>query len=233
MLEFITLNTIVTDLLLVIRGSKLAQSEPISKRQLEAWVHQYRALLLKRDLDKDKMPNPDYIQEIVGLKLTPVDEIEGIVGVTSDRYILRSDFQLPKTIDLNFKPGITYVGTADGHEIQFISEGRSKWQQYRKYTGKNPVAFLRNEYLYVIPGDIGIRWVDIRGIFEVPTEVNNFVNPTTIQGVAGMNDAYPIPINMIPILKELILKNELGIEIQTPSDIKNDSASQVSPNVIK
>lgn len=233
MIEFVSLSTIVNDLLSIIRGAKVTQSEPISKRQLESWVHQYRALLLKRDLDKGKTPNPDYIQEIVGLKLSSVDEVEGLTGVARGLYILRSDLQLPKTIDLNFKPGIIHVGTTDGHEIPLISEGRSKWQQYRKYTGTNPVAFLRNEYLYIVPGNAGITWVDVRGIFEVPTEVGNFVNPTTTQGTAGMNDPYPIPINVIPVLKELILKNELGVQIQVPSDTKNDSSPDVSQNIAK
>jgi hypothetical protein len=177
------------------------------------------------------MPNPDYIQEITGLELNSVDEVEGITGVSLGEHILRTDLILPKTIDLNFRPGIFYVGTADGHEIQFIPEGRSKWQQYRKYTGNDPVAFLRNQYLYVIPGDSTVTWVKIRGIFEVPTEVGNFVNPTGVQGVVGYDDPYPIPINMIPVLKELILQKELGIESQAPSDIKTDSSPKVSQKI--
>ena len=64
MISFITLNTITTDLLNIIRGAQVTQSEPISKRQLEAWVHQYRALLIKQEMDKGKMPNPDYIQTL-------------------------------------------------------------------------------------------------------------------------------------------------------------------------
>ena len=72
-MNFITLNTIITDLLLVIRGSKISDSETISKRQLEEWIHQYRSLLIKQDIDKGKMPNPDYIQEIDHLKLESID----------------------------------------------------------------------------------------------------------------------------------------------------------------
>ena len=50
MINFVTLNTIVNDLLNVVRSSKVSRSEPISKRQIEMWVHQYRAILIKQDL---------------------------------------------------------------------------------------------------------------------------------------------------------------------------------------
>src|SRR6056297_128435 len=106
MIQFVTLNTITTDLLNIIRGAEVTQSEPISKRQLEAWVHEYRAKLLKQDLDKGKMPNPDYIQQIQALELEEVDESEG--SIPSDIKTFRTKIQVPKTLDLNFKPGFMY-----------------------------------------------------------------------------------------------------------------------------
>lgn len=228
MIQFVTLNTIITDLLLIIRGSQISQSEPISKRQIEAWIHATRALLLKQDLDKGKMPNPDYIQEIQGLKMNAVDQSED-VELSREEYIMKSDLALPKTIDLNFKPGIMYVGTIDGHEVQFVSESRSKWQRFKKYTQNEQLAFLRNEHLYII-NDKSMKYATVRGIFEIPTEVGNFVNPTTSQPVTGLDDAYPIPIDKIPVLKEMILRRELNIIVTAPSDTKNDSAPEVSPN---
>lgn len=229
MIEFVTLNTIVTDLLNVIRGANISQSEPISKRQIEGWVHQYRAVLLKRDMDKNKMPNPDYIQEIQGVTMNPVDQSDD-VELARDEYIMKSALVLPSTIDLNNKSGLTYVGTIDGHEVQFVSEARTKWQRFKKYTASQRFAFLRNKYLYII-NDKSMKYATVRGIFEIPTEVSNFVNPTTSQPVTELNDKYPIPIDKIPALKEMILKNELGMEAQAPSDVKNDSAHGVSPQV--
>ena len=72
-MNFVTLGGLVNDLLLTVRGSKVSRSESISKRQIEEWIHQYRGTLLKRDLDKGKTPNPDYIQEIDHLKLEAID----------------------------------------------------------------------------------------------------------------------------------------------------------------
>jgi len=233
MVQFVTLSRILHDLLLIVRGSKISQSEPISTRQIESWVHQYRALLLKQDLDKNKTVNPDYIQEIDYLKLSLVD-IGGenvVSGIPETGFsVLKTDLAIPKTIDLNHKSGLIYVGTVAGNEIQLISESRSKWQSYKKYTAKDPVAYLKNGYLY-ISSITDLNYITIRGIFEIPPEVGNFVNPITNQPSYDINSKYPIPANMLPVLKEMILSKELGIEVRAPSDVVNDSASNVSPNV--
>ena len=227
----ITLNTITTDLLNVVRGSNVSQSEPISKRQIEAWVHQYRSLLIKQDLDKGKVPNPDYIQEINQLLLTSVDlagdDITGF-GVTSDYSIYKSVLELPKSLDLNFKSGLTFVGTPTGREILFVPETRARWQRYKKYTDNDAICFLRGGYLYLRYGE-PLSFLTVRGIFEIPSEVGRFVNPTTDQPYFDGDSKYPIPANMLPTLKEMILRKELGIEAMAFSDVKADASHGVSP----
>ena len=51
----ITINHISQDLLNIVRGSNIAQSEPISKRQIMDWINYYRALLMRRDEQKNKI----------------------------------------------------------------------------------------------------------------------------------------------------------------------------------
>ena len=229
MIEIVTLNTITTDLLNIIRGSKISQSEPISKRQVEAWIHQYRAKLLKQKLDKGQMPNPDYIQTIQALELEEVDESEGSI-IPSDLKTFRTKIQVPGVIDLNNKSGYMFIGTINGREIQFGPESRARWQQYNKYTKDDSVAYLKGGYLYVMNDDT-LRWITTRGVHEIPTEVSHLNNPNELITDVTENSPYPIPIHLIPTLKQMILKGELGIEAQAPSDNKNDSASQLSPNV--
>jgi len=231
MIEFISLRTIITDLLKIIRGSKISQSEPISERQVEGWVHEYRALLLKRDIDKGKMPNPDYIQEINGLVLTEEDVIgSDMTGLTSNIYVFKTSLTIPNTIDFNHKSGIVYIGTLDGKEFQLVPQGRSSYQQYKKYTNNDTIAYLKNGYLYLLDST-PLKYINIRGIFEIPTKVSNFVNTVTTAVSSDLDDRYPIPANMLPVLKEMILKQELGIESKSPSDDKNDSQSKVEPQI--
>lgn len=228
-MTFVTLNTLVQDLLNIIRASNISASETISKRQIEEWIHEYRALLIKRDLDKGKKPNPDYIQEIGNLKLTHVDlsgEDLTSLGVSSGIYTYRTNLALPKTIDLNFTSGFTYIGTPLGDEIQLIPEGRSKWQQFKKYTPFERLAFLRNGYLYILNSDT-LQFITVRGIFEIPSEVGRFVNTITDQPYFNGDTKYPIPASMIPELKSLILSRELKIEATAKTDEVNNSRNDV------
>lgn len=221
---FATLRTITTDLLKIVRASNISSSESISLRQLEDWVHQYRAILLKRDLDKGKKPNPDYIQEIGNLQLEKVD-LSGddvtSLGLESGSFIYRTVLEIPNTIDLNFTSGFTYIGTSAGNELQFIPEGRSRWQRYKKYTDLDKVVFLRNKKLYVVNSE-ALEFLTTRGIHENPAEVGRFINPITNQPYFNLDSRYPIPINLIPTLKEMILQKELKIEVTAPTDKTND-----------
>jgi len=229
-MEFTTLNTIINDLLKVIRASQVADTEVISKRQVEEWVHQYRALLLKQDLDKGKMPNPDYIQEINELSVMPVDAAGDNLtplGLPTEEYLLRTTSTIPTTIDFNFKSGFMFIGTPTGREIQFIPEGRSKWQKYRKYTNNDTVAFLKNGYIYIL-GKEPLDYITVRGIFNIPPEVGNYINPNTNNPEFTYDSKYPIPEDKIPVLKQMILKQELRIEASTPSDETNDSTHNLT-----
>jgi hypothetical protein len=228
MISFVSLGSIVMDLLNIVRSANISRSELISPRQIEMWVHQYRAILIKQDLDKNKMPNPDYIQELPSLELEVVDKSKGS-DLSSGQFLLRTKLALPKTIDLNFKSGFTYVGTIDDREIQFVPESRVRWQQYKKYTSNDNLAFLRGGHMYLVyPSPI--EFLTVRGIFEVPTEVGNFTNAHADFTYANWNTPYPISENMIPTLKQMILKAELGITIQASSDTSNDAVNVTEPN---
>lgn len=221
-IEFQSLPLIVRDIVRTIRGSIEAASETISDRQVEYWINQYRALLIKQDLDKGKYANPSYIQELKGvngIKMSPVDEVE-VAGKVIGKYILKSDIQIPKLIDLNYKSGITYIGTLNGREIQLVPQGRSKWQKYKQYTSNDTIAYLKNQYLYIENGDI-LEYVVIRGIFEIPVEVEE-INSTTFD-IDSFK--YPIPHNMVFTLKEMILKKELGIMTNETADTTNNKVN--------
>jgi hypothetical protein len=224
--EFQSLYSLIRDMVRIIRGSVETQSETISDWQVEFWIHQYRAQLIKQDLDKGKSPNPDYIQEITGLKLSPVNSTE-LSNIKTNKYLLRTDLQIPKTLDLNHSNAIMYVGTMEGREIQLVPQGRNRWHQYKNYTNTDPICYLKNQYLYISSGDV-IQYLDIRGVFEIPPEVSNFINPVTgLTTYDVEEDKYPIPTNWLPTLKQMILQKEFGVMVGSGSDIINDGSNSL------
>jgi hypothetical protein len=146
--------------------------------------------------------------------------------------LYRTKIEIPKTLDLNFDNGFTYIGTITGDEIQFVPQGRIDLQKYKKYTNREIQAYLKDGRIYV-KGPYSLSYIQIRGIFEVPTEIFHITNDTTLVQDYTTNFAYPMPLNMIPILKEMLLKKEFNIIVNSPSDIKNDSQSIVESNITK
>jgi len=84
--------------------------------------------------------------------------------------------------------------------------------------------------LYLLSTD-PLRYITVRGVFAVPPEVSLFVNPNMEVREFSIDDPYPIPINMVPTLKEMLLKGELNIEIKAPSDKANDSQAILTSNI--
>lgn len=247
-MTFTTLRTIVEDILKVASGSIVSASNPFSRRQIEDWVHQYRAILLSRELDKDNFVNPDYLQEIPGLVLEQTDLKGNVIIVQGfpyefdltlqdasgrflgDNYLLRTKLSIPKTIDLNHKSGITFIGDSEGNEYQLVPKFRNAWQKYKRYASAMKLAMLYNNKI-LFTNDVSLDNVTVRGVFENPMEVGRFINPNTNMPVMGMDSPYPIPNNLLPVLKEMILSKEMKITVQSPTDMKNDSNYGVAPNV--
>lgn len=227
MINFTSLNSICNDILHLVRNYNIAQSENISIRQIESWVHQYRSLLIKQDLDKGKYPNPDYIQEIPYLKLIKSDASEGRAVSYNGKYLYRTELQIPKGIDLNYMSGIMFVGSLDGKEISLIPRSRASYQKYKKYTGRDTISWLKNQYLY-IQSDEALSAISIRIIAEIPTEIDNMINSMTVPKEYKTSDKYPIPINMLGTLKDMIFRNEFNFSINQFTDESNDNSNTMT-----
>lgn len=210
----ITLRILIADLINIIRGAKPIDDEPISDRQVETWIHQYRSLLLKRDLDKGYMINPDYIQNIDDISLE----------YDSDRELYRTSVDLPNAIDLHNKSGITFVGDRYGNQIQLTSEKRVNYQEHNKWAMDEPMAYLNNKRIYLYNPKV-LTKIYIRGVFENPVEAF-----TTNGETYDYDSSYPIPMSMIVPLKEMILKTELNIIWQAPSDDTNNAKHNLDRN---
>ena len=203
-----TLNTLIDDIMEEIRNNNISESESITRIQIEQWIHQYRALLIKQDLDKGRYTNPNYIQTI-NLTITSPQTVD-------THYKLFSS-EIPNTIDLHFKSGITGVMNTMHDEIQLIPYSRSRWHLNKKFSSKEPIAYLHNNRIYikVYSDTLTSLSIYVNGIFEDPTLVSGF----------DVDDVYPIPANMVSTLKWMIFKNEFNITLTYPTDTTNDGSN--------
>jgi|AntAceMinimDraft_18_1070375.scaffolds.fasta_scaffold20996_3 hypothetical protein len=224
----ITLKKIVFDLLLIIRGSNVSQSETINKRQIEDWVHQYREKLIQQIYDKRHTPGDEFISEFF-LKMEPSLIVENS-NTSCDMEVMKSTRMLPDFVNTVSGDTLFYVGNMYGGEYTRIPYSRVQWLEHKKYAEKSPHVYIKNNYLFTIYAD-GVEHILCRGIVANPTDLADFVNEQT--GTACYDsdtDKYPISGGMLTTLKSLILEKELGIIWQQPSDKENDGENIVSSN---
>ncbi len=224
-IHYNSLNTIVQDVLNTIRNNDIVESENISRNQIEQWVHQYRSMLIKQDLDRGRYVNETYVQEVNGLAMEPID-YGMLSGRKLDILVFKSSTKLPKTIDLHFKNGIVAITTISGAEIQLMPESRAMRQIDRKWTKFDIVAFMKEDYLYVF-SLLPVKLVNVKAIFEVPTEVQNILTNTGYIEY-DYNAPYECPANIIPTIKELIYTKDLNTMIGQVPDSTNNGANDAA-----
>lgn len=236
MISLNTLDAIIDDILLEARNNNISESENLSRTQIEQWVHQYRAFLIKQDIDKGRGINQDYIQEMRNLELDTFDQNGDFDSDGNNiRYRFITKKTIPNVLDFNDIFGMTSVTDSNGNEIQITSMQRANMQAYKKYTNnlisspnKTCVAY---QYLnnVVILGPVSIGSINIKGVFENPVD-QRFLDIDLDNAEDNLfKYKYPMPINMIPLLKELILTKEL--KITAPTDQSNDSKQNLQQNV--
>lgn len=211
-----TLNTIIDDILLQLRNSQISESEHISKIQIEQWVHNYRAYLIKQKLEKGADIDSMLIQTIDAVHL---DRLEPVPG----KFVYRTNLQLPKLISFGNITGVVSVKDMFGNLIQLGSQTKSKYQQYRKYTCSDYIFWIKDNYIYVEGDRNKLEYITIDVIAENPADLVDCYNP---------NDQYPAPGWMIPTIKDLIFQHELRTMVAMPSDDTNDS-KDTTQNIYK
>jgi hypothetical protein len=220
------------------RSGKQSDDENISERQVSFWIDNTRALLVKREADKENFTSPDLIQTLpcVGVELVDASECNCFpVGCK----ILRTTKPLPKLLESSSKTLLTRVGPIQIGSAPFalIPYARAQWIEDSRYHVV-PKAFIHNNYLYIIPhNDLlkTMKVITLSGIFEYPEDLAGYsVCEDGSGGACYTNDdTYPISNWMVEPLKDMIFKNNLRVEYQTPSDNLGNANHDIEPNSTK
>lgn len=217
-----SLNSLIDDVIQEARNSHVTGSEELSRNQVEMWIHNYRALLIKQDLDKGRKINPEYLQWVD--PPMHVSEVSNYPGKTE--WI--TDDELPSVLDLHYGTGLVAIKDVFGNLIQVGDETKAKLQKYRKVTCNDYIAFLKNKHIQ-LEGPGYLEYIQPGIILE---------NPTDISKITGMcfdyNAKYPVPANMIRTIVDLIFDHELNRMFQVQSDETNNGSNDLlnSPNRI-
>lgn len=206
-----TLDNLIDDVMLEARNNNIAESEKLSRRQIELWIKSYRAMLIKQKLDK-KEPLDSMFTQTIRMHVDKIEEEPGHIEYVGDK-------ELPTLLDTKWLSGLIAVKDAYGNIIQIGSETKMKFQKYRKYTCKDYIAYKKNNKIYVEGGSNDLEYIDVDVIAEDPTEDKMCYDPS--------KDEYPLPSYMWPTIKDLIFDHDFYTMSQQPSDSTNNTSDDL------
>lgn len=211
-----SLNQLIDNILLIARNSNVAESEHLSRIQIEKWIIAYRAMLLKQDIDKGYDIDSMYTTTIGPIHLNRIESIPG-------RFTYVSDTELPKLVSSHNNNGLCNVKDLFGNLIQVGDQTKAKYQKYRKATCNDYIAWLSNNRIYIQGDSNKLEYIQVEVVLEDPTEEQECFDP---------DSEFPIPSAKIPTITQLIMNNELKVLTAMPSDTTNDSRDDLQ-NVYK
>lgn len=219
-----SLNEIAYNILNSLRGGRSSNNDYLSTDQIKYVIKYYRSMLIRQDQERNFNRYKQFEQDLGYVPLQEIDTAESST-LNSYKFLWRTSSQIPKPIRLKRSEAITFIGNEDkfNKPIPFIDENRSYWNNYNKYTSSEPEAFYRNGYIY-IKSNKHIENINIRGIFEDPEKVFDFVNEQ--EGnfkIYDANSPFPIPSDMIDQITMGILNGTLKLAVTTPNDTTTDT----------
>lgn len=213
-----TLDEITDNILQIARNNNVTESEHLSRRQIQLWIHYYRAFMIKQWIDKEReLENLDemFIQTIQPIHLDKVETVPG-------KLLYIGDKELPKLIQFNNRVGVISVKDMYGNLIQIGNQTKSKLQRYRKATCGDYIAWVKGNRIYVEGDSNKLEYISVDVIAEDPTSLVDCWSPDM---------EYPIPASMIPTIIDMILRRELQVMVQMPSDTTNNSEDNTQNRV--
>jgi hypothetical protein len=204
------------------RGGKISDDDTISQELLEEMIVTYRADLIRKDQGKGRSLSDNIMQTLSCVPVIQVDATE-CCDITTDCTVVRSVTTIPKFVELYQKDLMTKVAGANimstGWSI--ISYHRAIYAGASQWTKGSTKAFLKNRYLYILNPPNGLDTVSVSGVFEDPRDAAIFANCTGTPCYTSESE-FPMSAWMIPIVKDLIFKNDMRILAPNLTDDKGN-----------
>lgn len=215
-----TLNEIAYNILNLVRGGRSSNNDHISTSQIKFNVKYYRAMLIRRDFARNGIITRHLEQDLGCLELIKVDASK-CCDLPVDCAVYRTVKKVPRTVRFNFSDAITHVGDVSGTgTIPIVDSNAVQWLPYDKYTKNKMKAYMIEDYIYIYNAD-GLKYINVRGIFEDPEDVAMF----DCDGSDCYSDdsEFPIPMDMLQTITQGIMSGELMMLSSSVNDTTNDT----------
>jgi hypothetical protein len=196
-------------------------------------INGQRALWLRNEYNKNRSIDPYVLQDLSCLELELVNPIDCCIDVPSKCQVLRTKVQIPNTIEFYFTKGIATIGPADIMMPRYvlIDYSRVPYVGHGRTTQRAVYAFLYNNYLYITSKNPTVsmtKYITVRGIFEDPTSLKQFVSCVNGKPCYSSSEPYPLNLWMWEYMKPQILNQlmQKGANQQDDSNNAEDGKTE-------
>ena len=201
-------------------------------------INEQRSLWLRNEYNKNRSIDPYVVQALNCVAVEPVNPVDCCITVPAGCKVLRTTKPIPNTIEFFYTKGIVSVGSPNitKARISLIDYARVAFIGHGRTTAKTVYAFLYQGYMYLISRDtmyLMTKYITIRGIFEDPTKLSDFINCETNQTCWKPSDPYPLNMWMWAYIKPYILQQlmQKGIaQLDDANNAQDSRTQQVAPN---
>jgi len=225
-----TQKEIAYNVLNTLRGGRSTNNDHISLRQVMFNVDHYRAMLIRRDFQRNGKVSRHFEQDLgcIGLELVNASLC---CGLPLDCSVSRTVQELPRTVMFNFQDAITHISDPTGlNTIPMIDSIAVQFLPEDRFTKNERKAYMIEDHLYIYNAD-GMDRINIRGVLETPQDAAQF----DCDGSDCYDDEsqYPISADMVSAITDGLLKGTFMILPQTASDTENDQMEATHMNQLQ
>jgi hypothetical protein len=212
----------------------LSDDDDLDIRKVKRDVALKRSLFIRNELNKNRTIDSNLVQTLGCVELELASPVDCCIDIDVDCKILRTIDVIPNTIELHNKKLITRVGNIlfTNKKFNFVPYDRFIFSGNLQYTKNDIYATLHGGRLYLKSNNIdhlGLKFIDIQGVFEDPTEAARFIN---CENNPCYSDDSPYPINMWmeDNIKTTLIEEYLKSTLKATKDMVNDGESKQSDN---
>ena len=215
-----TLKQISYNILNIYRGGRATNNDHISLEQIMFNVNHYRALLIRRDFQKNGRITRHFEQDLGCIDMVRVNASK-CCALPVECEVSRSTVKIPRTVRFNFQDAITHVSDATGLiTIPVVDSNTVQFLPYDRPTKNDRKVYMIEDYIYLYNPN-GMDTINIRGVFEDPTELAKFDCDSS--DCYDPDAPYPLSMDMINSITDGLIKGTMQLLPSTPTDTENDN----------
>ncbi len=165
----------------------------------------YRALLLRRDEDRNSRIPEQFLQSMC----VPMEQVNAsdCSGVSSDCNIMRSVDRIPNPVHIKRGNAFIYVGSVDNEKSYApTTTSQLPYIQYSTFTANHPLYYIQDWYLYVV-NSIS-QTIRVKGVFEDPRKLEVY----NCEGEKFDDDSrFPCTADMVQRITASLVNGELQL----------------------